>query len=62
MVNLVTVDVMKAFNLTKYTDPFKIGVEARFLIWNGDFGEIDTQLMYVIDGSTKDIVHVPKHL
>ncbi|ORZ41437.1 hypothetical protein BCR44DRAFT_1422820 [Catenaria anguillulae PL171] len=39
-----------------------VGGYARFNAWNGDFGELNTQLLFAVDGASEKVVNYPVHL
>ncbi|KAI9220083.1 hypothetical protein BC828DRAFT_348638 [Blastocladiella britannica] len=42
-------------------DMLQIGGNARFNAWNGDFGELTTQLLFAVDGASEAVVNYPVH-
>ncbi|ORZ41459.1 hypothetical protein BCR44DRAFT_122724 [Catenaria anguillulae PL171] len=40
----------------------QVGGVARFSAWNGDFGELKTQLLFAVDGESEKVVNYPVHI
>ncbi|KAI9179642.1 hypothetical protein H9P43_004970 [Blastocladiella emersonii ATCC 22665] len=70
MVRAVTSDVFKLFGLSPSAPASAASVEAaltvggvaRFNAWNGNFGELTTQLLFAVDGDSEAVVNYPVHL